>query len=1020
MIYRFGSYELDVAAGELRRVGGERIDVQPKPLALLELLIRERARIVSADEILDALWPGVAVTPSSLTRAVSLARRAIGDTHRGDVIKSYARRGYRFCGETAELAGGGAGAGTQPGRSPAGDATDVSAGEPFVGRADALARLRAAWGEAARGLGHAVCVTGAAGIGKTRLTELFAAEVARSGALALVGRSREGEGVPAFWLWAQVLRQLVDRGEAGPDLRERAARSAELADLVPELAGAPVAERAGGSSEQSRFLLFDAVARALARASRRRPVLLVLEDLQWAGPASLRLLEHVVCEASSEAILVLATIRDEGRDRARALERTLALLRQQPRAAQLELRGFSRGEVATLVERLLGRPAPVDLSSELVARTAGVPLLVREAVRILSERGDLRHPERTRRWSVSIADRTLDLIRRPLERLSTEAGELVAAASVLGIEFPLTLAAAVADVPRERALDLFDEAEAAGVLTPAAEAPATWRFVHALFQEAAYAGLASGRRARLHLRAATELERRHRDDLDRVIAELAHHHHEALAVGDPDRAHACALRAAERATRLSAHEQAAAHYEQAVAALDHAESVDALQRLSTQLALGDALRAAGERTRRREVFADAIERARSLGRPRDVARAAIGFCDLSEWAARDDVGRLALEEARGGLDPGDVRGRAQVLMRLAYLTSREHPGAAEPVAREAVEVARKAGDPATLQDALYVLFFVLAGPDHLEERASIAGEVGALARASGASDPSLIAVLDAACDCVTVGDIAGARRGRELADELAGPEPHLGRLWHLRVFDAGFALMQGRFEEAERLAEGALQVGRRIEHPYARGVDRALRAMLARERGDEAEVLRIFDPNQSARLGPTQWVHTVVGRALAALGREAEARAFYEGILAGGVEGVPRNIRWHDTIVELAHLCADLGDERHAAALCEVLEPVDDHHGVLPIPICYAGPVRRARARLLARLGERALARELLEEALSACEALGARPTQARVLVELGALTSRGRDHLAQGLRLAEELGMRGLAAEARALLERA
>ena len=89
----------------------------------------------------------------------------------------------------------------------------------------------------------------------------------------------------------------------------------------------------------------------------------------------------------------------------------------------------------------------------------------------------------------------------------------------------------------------------------------SYRFVHALFREAAYDSLSAGERARLHRRAAERLERQHKDDLDRVVSELAHHTHRALAVVDPERAFAWAIRAAERASRFLAYEQAAAQLE---------------------------------------------------------------------------------------------------------------------------------------------------------------------------------------------------------------------------------------------------------------------------------------------------------------------------------------------------------------------------------------------------------------------------------------------------------------------------
>ena len=122
MIYRFGAFELDEAKGELRR-DGRAVAIQPKPLALLALLLRERERVVGSDEILATLWPDTVVTPGSLNRAVSHARRAIGDTHRGRFIRSVSRRGYRFSGDVVVV-------------GPAAPAA-APAGSPFVGREDA-------------------------------------------------------------------------------------------------------------------------------------------------------------------------------------------------------------------------------------------------------------------------------------------------------------------------------------------------------------------------------------------------------------------------------------------------------------------------------------------------------------------------------------------------------------------------------------------------------------------------------------------------------------------------------------------------------------------------------------------------------------------------------------------------------------------------------------------------------------------------------------------------------------------
>jgi DNA-binding winged helix-turn-helix (wHTH) protein len=975
VLYRFGSYELDEARGELRREGRP-VAIQPKPLALLALLLRERERVVPADEILSTLWPDTVVTPGSLNRAVSHARRAIGDTHRGRLIKSVSRRGYRFSGEVIVLEAGAAasaGAASAPER-------------PFVGRSDALARLREAFARAvSRREGAVVLISGPPGIGKTRLTELAAAELEATGALLLIGRAREGEGVPAFWLFAQVLRRLLEQPAAADALREIAAHAGELADLLGLRPGEGAAARAwpegsgARAPEESRFLLFDAVSRALLRAARRRPLLVVLEDLQWAGPESLRLLEHLAHERLDAPLLVLGTVREEPREPGSPVTRALSLLRGQDRCVEIALQPFSRAEVAALLEQVLGRPAPSDLTSELFARSEGVPLFVREALRLLEERGALAEPERVPREGVALPARALDLIRRPLERLSPAATSLVSAAAVLGRDFDLPAAAAVAGLPRSDALDCVDEAVLAGVLEAAPAGATGFRFTHALFQEAAFGALSPGARARLHLRAAEHLERENAGDPSAVLAELAHHHHRALAVGDPERACQAALRAAEQGSRLGAWEQAALHYEQAREAFEQVPGCDPVRRLALALDCTEAWRLASERSRRRQTAREAFELARALGRPREMAQAAIGLLDLQEWGVGDEFARAAVEEALAALPGSGGVEEARLVTRLAYLDIRRVYQEAAGVARRAVALARAAGDPDALQDALYTLHFSIGGPEGLAEREALAREIEAVASASKSADRSLIALLDTATDRFELGDRPGALRLRAAARRVAGARPHLGMRWHLEVYDTGVALLEGRLGEVEARAQAALSLGVRAAHPYARACANAHRALLARARGESEALLTALAPALRAREGPTHWVKAVVARAELEAGRPHDARARFDELAAHGFADVPRNLRWTATLVEIAHLCAELEAEQQADALHALLAPYADHHAVLPLAICYGGPVSYALARLAELRGERGEARERYDEALAACAQIGAQTVRARV-----------------------------------------
>src|SRR5262245_41915398 len=153
MPLRFGDYELDEPAGELRH-RGRPVEIQPKPFALLALLVRERARVVPLGEIKDALWADTAVTPASLTRAISHARKALGDSTRGALIKSAARRAYRFRGDVIKLARAAETAVARP-----------ATATPFVGREEAIARLDALLVGALDARGGIALISGAAGIG---------------------------------------------------------------------------------------------------------------------------------------------------------------------------------------------------------------------------------------------------------------------------------------------------------------------------------------------------------------------------------------------------------------------------------------------------------------------------------------------------------------------------------------------------------------------------------------------------------------------------------------------------------------------------------------------------------------------------------------------------------------------------------------------------------------------------------------------------------------------------------------
>ncbi len=1022
VIHRFGNYELDEAKGELR-CEGKPVRMQPKPYELLRLLLRERERVVSFDELHEGLWPDTIVTPSSLTRAVSHARRAIGDTGRGEIIRSHARRGYRFCADVESHVP----APGVPDAAKAG-AEAVPAGtprDPFVGREAALAQLDAAWGQAAAGRGGVAVLRGPAGIGKSRLAQEFARRAGARGARVIVAHGRQGAGVPPLWIWTPVLRELGRHPQFADALVPVLEYGKEFARWVPELTDRIAEARRGKeaeverlSKEERQFLLFDAAGRSLFECSRREALLVVLEDLHWSSAAALGLLEHVALGVGGCRALLLATVRDEAEPNP-ALRRTLAGLKGVDGNLEVPLDGLSRGEVASLLAEAIGRHPPSELSSEVFARTEGVPLFVREAIRLLATRGDLADPEALSRRGVALPLHSFELIHRSLDALPSDAVELVSVGAALGRDFSVPLVASIAEVDRETALSRIDVAVAGGVLEPAAEDPGRFRFAHALFRDAAYERLGPHQRVRLHHRVAERLEPRLVADPGEVLPELSYHLHRSLALGDPGHALEIAERAATQARALGADDQAAQHYEQALAALEHRDPPDADRRLALLIELAEAHGFAGERGARRERAEQAMDLARSLERPREFARAAIAFCEITEWSPVDPEAARALHEALELL--GDVASvqRAKILVRLSYLEAGSKHlevgadrAAVEARGREALAAARKTGDADAIQEALFTLMYILAGPDQLGERASLASELADLAPDSGDRDPALVALIDSACDALAEGSAAAAGRRRNRAEALCGTRPHQGFAWHLAIYDAGIALMEGRLSEGLGLTEHAVELGRRISHPYANACWLAQRAEAARWQGRAGESLRLLERGVDASAQPNHWILGVCGRCHLSLGNETRARDYFERIAVDAFSRVPRGIRWLNSILEAAHLCVELGEDGHADPLIELLSPVSTLHGVFCIPVNYGGPIAGALAGLHALRGETDAAIGFARSAVASTAALGARPQEMRHRRDLASLlvqagdAAEAADERAAADRIASECGL--------------
>jgi DNA-binding SARP family transcriptional activator len=835
--------------------------------------------------------------------------------------------------------------GAQPPLPPA-----LAGGDRFVGRADALARLTAAWDDARAGALRIACVAGEPGIGKTRLAAELAARAHAAGAVVLYGRCDEEALVP-HQPFVEALERLLR--QASPQEREDliGPHRADLARLLPALEageGAPAAE-----GETARYRAFEAGRALVEAAAARRPAVLVLDDLHWADRPTLMLLRHLGRMVERAPVLVVATFRDTEVERGGPLAATLADLRREQPLVTIHLGGLSGDEAADL---LGGDQA---LARALRDRTDGNPLFLTELRRHLSEGEGAGE---------RVPPGVKEVIGRRLDRLGPEAVEVLTTAALAGNEIDLALLEGLHGP--DEALRAVERGAEAGLLVERG-AGGRQGFAHALVAETLHDGASAARRARLHARIAVALEARP----DARPAEVAHHLVAAGDAGDAERAVRWSIAAAEQATALSADSEAAGHLERALAALS-----DGDRRRGELLArLGDARNRVGGRAAARAAFEEAARAAREAGDAGLLARAALGAGGLGVTIGPWDAGLASLlEEGIAGLGPGHDGLRARLLGRLAVELYYEDRARADALSLAAVEAARACGDPAAVATALNARRVAIWDIDHARERLATATEM--VAQAERAGDPELVLqgrnwrVLD----LMELGRIDEARAEVDAfaagADALALPHYR----WWVPMWRATFALIAGRSEEATRLSAQALELGGRAEDPNAplfTGIQRVWGTI--EERGFSESDRAYVEREMNASAVPWAWM-TSLAWISAALGHAAEARELVERLTPNGQLALELDANWHAAL-DLCEALAVLGDAERADLLYARLAPYAGLHGVVARAVYWYGPVDLYLGMMALTAGDPARAEGHLARALEQAERLGPGPRAAAI-----------------------------------------
>ena len=477
---------------------------------------------------------------------------------------------------------------------------------PLVGRARELAHLQELTEGALAGAGAIVFVTGEPGIGKSRLLSefraAFEAGAARRGRpLWIEGKCVSYGESMTYWPFRDLVRSWIGVAADEPEMRVRIAlrrgidrlfgdRAAEHYPYLAAMLGLSLEPDAQTriaelSPESLQYRTFEVVRHWLQRLAEDGPVAVALEDLHWADATSLQLLQRLLPDTESEALLLVLTLRQERDHPAWRLKEDAA--RELPhRTSELALEALSGDAGRDLLHALVGEGTlPEDVERRILEHAEGNPFFLEELVRSLVDSGSLVRDGEAWRFDhetdVEIPPTVEKVILARIDRLDAQPRDVLTAASVLGREFGLPLLQAVSgngDVRDSLSalmrLDLLREARR----WPEPE----YRFKHALIQEAAYRTLVVDERRSLHAKAATWLEMRYVDREDEVAGLLAHHW---LAAADQDKAVAYLTKAGDRARQEYALDEAIASYRELLPLLGERGEQDAIALVLFKLAL---------------------------------------------------------------------------------------------------------------------------------------------------------------------------------------------------------------------------------------------------------------------------------------------------------------------------------------------------------------------------------------------------------------------------------------------------
>jgi class 3 adenylate cyclase/tetratricopeptide (TPR) repeat protein len=759
---------------------------------------------------------------------------------------------------------------------------------PLTGREEEMALL----GEAARRARHAskavlFTTLGLPGVGKSRLIRELGAQLVADGWRVLRGRCLPyGDGI-TYWPIAEIVRATAGitpemDHSAALELLRQASPDTDTADRLAFAIGLTTEAPVGGEALDREIAW--AVRKLVESVAAVQPVMLVVEDIHWAEPPLLDLIEYLATWIRDRPVLLLCLSRPD------LIDTRPGWGSGRMEASRLQLEPLTRDETAAMVRGLLHvEGLPDRLRDQVLDRAEGNPLFVEETIRMLIDRNAV--VEREGRWVASHAVGEIEvpetieaLIRARLDSLPAGERTVLQGAAVVGRTFQRSAVATLVEGPVERHLE---QAVLRDIVTEEPSTEPAYRFKHILIRDVAYATLPKARRAELHRRVVDWLTAWAGDRLEEFVEIEAYHLEQAVLLTREleGRAEASLITAAVDALERSARKAAARDDLRAMIGFTERalalEPPSAEQRLELEMLLVDGFIASGEIRRAREVGQRVAETAKKMGR-HDLRGRALHAMAFDVWlgmghAEGRGAGMALLNEARQELErAGDQEHLADVLFDLAWdgWWLGDVPRAQKGF-EEAAKLARRIEDPVRETRALLRVSSTHLQQGHVAEAERLLERALDLSEASSRLSQANVWLARGAQLYWTGQDLA---EGRALVERAYGVAEESGaRDEQERGLQAlgEFALIEGDVSGAvahfERQVAILAEVGHAGRLPEA---DRNLAGALL-ELGDveRAEfhaqrAVEIVEPDDWFTVGSTK---VTLGRVRDAQGREEEA-----------------------------------------------------------------------------------------------------------------------------------------------------